>query len=129
MSCRRSAPRWNGSSNRIYPEFPIVFAGSRSSDAILPPRLGDSAVPEEFILREKAREAIRSGKLPTRKPDRTFGGPGMGKSCAVCGDTIPPEQMEVEIEFNLDGALAGRGSYHLHPWCLAAWEFERGQAQ
>jgi len=53
----------------------------------------------------------------------------MGKSCAVCGDTIPPEQMEVEIEFNLDGALAGRGSYHLHPWCLAAWEFERGQAQ
>ena len=82
-------------------------------------------MPEEVILREKAREAIRSGKLPTRKPDRTFGGPGMGKSCAVCGDTIPPEQMEFEIEFHLDGALAGRGSYHQHPWCLAAWEFER----
>ena len=35
-------------------------------------------MPDEQILREKAREAVRSGKLPARRPDRTWGGPGLG---------------------------------------------------
>jgi len=30
-------------------------------------------MPDELILREKACEAIRSGKLPTAKPDRGEG--------------------------------------------------------
>ena len=75
-------------------------------------------MPEEVILREKAREAIRSGKLPTRKPDRTFGGPGMGKSCAVCGDTIPPEQMEFEIEFHRQWRVGGTRDIPFPPQML-----------
>jgi hypothetical protein len=39
---------------------------------------------DELILREKAREAIRSGKLPGRRPDRTWAGPGLGVACAIC---------------------------------------------
>ena len=31
---------------------------------------------DECTLREKARQAISGGKLPTRKPDRTLGGLG-----------------------------------------------------
>jgi len=125
MSCRRSAPRWNGSSNRIYLEFPIVFAGRRSSDAILSPRLGDSAVPEEFIFREKAREAIRSGKLPSRRPDRTWGGTGAGAPCPVCGEIVTKDQLEIEVEFDRDGSNPGVGDFHIHVRCFAAWELER----
>ncbi len=79
---------------------------------------------DECILREKAQEAIRSGKLPTGRPDRTFGGPGSGIACAVCGERVMREQVELEIEFNRHGTTPGLDTYHLHPLCFAAWEFE-----
>jgi integrase len=40
-------------------------------------------MPDEAILREKARDAVRSGKLPARRPDRTWGGPGVGAPCTI----------------------------------------------
>jgi hypothetical protein len=36
-------------------------------------------MPDELILREKAREAIRSGKLPAAKPDRGEGTGAAGR--------------------------------------------------
>ena len=86
-------------------------------------------MPDESILREKAREAIRSGKLPANKPDRTFGGTSRGAVCAVCGDAIPRQQMEFEIEFNSYGVMPGSAHCHLHPRCFAAWEVERTQVE
>jgi hypothetical protein len=76
------------------------------------------------ILREKARQAIRSGKLPTRKPARRLGGLGRGGVCAVCGERLTPTQMEIEIEFNRHGSTPGLDTHQLHPRCFAAWEFE-----
>ena len=35
-------------------------------------------MPDEFILRAKAREVVRTGKMPSRRPDRILGGPGAG---------------------------------------------------
>jgi hypothetical protein len=35
-------------------------------------------MPDEPRLREQAREAIEKGKLPARRPDRAWGGPGVG---------------------------------------------------
>jgi hypothetical protein len=35
-------------------------------------------VPDESILRAKAREVVRTGKMPSRRPDRILGGPGVG---------------------------------------------------
>src|SRR5438093_783184 len=46
---------------------------------------------DECILRKKALEAIIGGKLPTRKPDRTLGGLGSGKTCAVCSELLTPD--------------------------------------
>ena len=40
-------------------------------------------MPDEPIVREKAREAILSGRLPAAKPNRTFAGPSAGATC--CG--------------------------------------------
>jgi hypothetical protein len=35
-------------------------------------------MPDEFILRAKAREVVRTGKMPSRRSDRILGGPGVG---------------------------------------------------
>jgi hypothetical protein len=100
-------------------------------------------MPDEPILREKAREAIQSGRLPTTRPSRMFGGPSAGATCAVCGDSVPPGEMEFELEFRAGSAPEGKSlrdtlerlnanpevrRYHLHHHCFVAWEFERTQA-
>jgi hypothetical protein len=80
-------------------------------------------MPDEAILREKAREAIRSGKLPTTPASRTFGGPGGDHVCSVCGLPIERDQMELDVEFDRPGLRPDL--HHFHPRCFAAWEFER----
>jgi hypothetical protein len=96
---------------------------------------------DDSTHREKAREAIQNGKLPTRSPDRITGGPGCGGPCALCGDPVRRTQMELEPEFRQEGEAPAASSvpgrtqgleaalhkYHLHPRCFMAWEFERGQ--
>jgi len=77
----------------------------------------------EATLREKAREAIQSGKLPAMKPSRTWGGPGSGTECSVCGEPVKPDQMELEIEY-CNGGTPDLDHYHLHVRCFAAWECE-----
>jgi hypothetical protein len=85
-------------------------------------------MPDENILREKARAAIREGKMPSRAPDRSRGGPGVGAACAVCGLPVTKDEKEFEIEFAHDGANPGLDKFHVHIRCFAAWEFERRSA-
>ena len=82
-------------------------------------------MPDEKILRAKAREVVRAGKLPSRRPDRTWSGPGIDNSCTICGARIQQAQVEFEIQFAPDGAAPGVERFHLHLRCFAAWEFER----
>ena len=74
------------------------------------------------VLHDKAREAIRRGKLPSRHQDRTLGGAGSGAECAVCGDPVMRHMTELEIQFNHGETVS---YYHLHYQCFAAWDFER----
>ena len=83
-------------------------------------------MPDEPRLREQARQAVQNAKLPSRRPDRTWGGPGVGAECAVCEKPVTKDEMELELEF--DGADPGLDKFHLHPQCFAAWEFERSKA-
>jgi hypothetical protein len=85
-------------------------------------------MPDENILREKARAAIRDGKLPQQAPDRSWGGHGVGATCAVCGLPVTNDEKEFEIEFAHNGANPGLDKFHLHIRCFAAWEFERRSA-
>ena len=78
-----------------------------------------------LTLRAKAREALQSGKLPTRKPDRTLGGLGRGGACALCGEPLTSTGMEIEIEFGRQGTTRWLETYRLHPRCFAAWELLR----
>ena len=81
-------------------------------------------MPDEPRLREQARAAVESGKLPSRAPDRTWGGPGVGASCSVCERPVSKQEMEFEIHFVRDGD-ADLDKHHVHIRCFAAWEFER----
>ena len=82
-------------------------------------------MPDEARLREQAREAVRTGKLPARAPDRIWGGPGIGASCAVCSKPVTRHEMEFEIEFAHDADYPRLDTFHVHIRCFAAWEFER----
>ena len=82
---------------------------------------------DEFELRERVREAIRAGTLPDRDADRTWGGPGSGVHCAVCGQTLHPIESELELEFFLDRPNGGPIVRHLHGRCFLAWDAERRQ--
>ena len=82
---------------------------------------------DETILREKARAVVLSGKLPARRPDRTWGGPGVGALCSVCQLPVTKDELEFEIQFAHDGDNPGLDKFHVHICCFAAWELERGK--
>jgi hypothetical protein len=83
-------------------------------------------MPDESHLRERARVAIENGKIPSRQPEHTWGGPGVGAACSVCDLPIGKDQLEFEIQFTRDGGEPGLEKYHhVHVRCFAAWEFER----
>jgi hypothetical protein len=84
-------------------------------------------MPDEAALREKAWEAIRSGKLPSRRADRTYGGPGSGKLCSLCSEPVTLDQVEMEMEFKRHGSHPGFDRYFLHIRCFVAWEFQRAK--
>jgi hypothetical protein len=84
-------------------------------------------MPDESTLRAKARAVIQDDKLASRRPDRTWGGPGVGADCAVCGVPVTKDEMEFEIQFAHDGNNPGLDKFHVHLRCFAAWEFERGK--
>ena len=86
-------------------------------------------MPDELILREKARAVLQAGKLPSRAPDRTWGGPGVGVPCSVCDFPVNKNELEFEIEFAHNGDNSGLDKFHVHIRCFAAWEFERKNVQ
>ena len=75
----------------------------------------------ESELRERARELILDGRLPDRAPARVWGGPGTGVECALCAETIPPNEMEYEADAAIGNAVR---TFHFHFVCHAAWQLE-----
>jgi hypothetical protein len=80
----------------------------------------------ESVLHAKAREAILSGQLPAKGPDRTIlSGAGSGAACSVCGESVEREQIGLEVEFKRHEP----GKYSLHTRCFSAWERECAAVQ
>ncbi|HET8695917.1 MAG TPA: hypothetical protein VFO94_00440 [Gammaproteobacteria bacterium] len=74
-------------------------------------------------LRDLARKAIGSGRLPARKPDVTWGGPGGGHLCVICRRPVDRDDAEIEMEFAAHGAVQPQ-VHHAHARCFGAWELE-----
>lgn len=84
---------------------------------------------DDHNLRDKAREAIQAGELPHRLPDRTWGGPGVGACCTICGAPVKHDEIEIEAEVARDGDDPGCDKYRVHIRCFAAWESELDQIE
>jgi hypothetical protein len=83
-------------------------------------------MPDEGVLRDKARQAVEQRKVPNRSPDRLWGGPGVGAPCAVCDRPVEKAEMEFEIQFARDGSTTPYFDvFHVHTRCYALWEFVR----
>jgi hypothetical protein len=83
-------------------------------------------MPGEALLREKALERLRAGKLPLRNNGRAiFGRRGSGAPCGVCDGVITRDQTEGAIEISPEGAASGTEIYYFHARCFEAWAIER----
>jgi hypothetical protein len=82
-------------------------------------------VSDEDIFRQKARQALQSGRLPHRPAERMWGGPGSGADCAVCGNPLKRDEMGFDVEFAGDEEASRAVNHHFHIRCFAAWEIER----
>jgi hypothetical protein len=83
---------------------------------------------DEQQLRTNARETLKAGKLPKRRPDRTWGGPGVNVPCSLCG--LPgdaPGNGLSEVQYARDGGNSDLDVFHVHIQCFAAWGFELDQ--
>lgn len=78
----------------------------------------------ETLLRQHAREAMKERELPNRRPDRMWGGPGNGASCAICQTPVTAQEMGFDLEF---GHRSGWPvtTHAMHIRCFAVWELER----
>ncbi len=83
-------------------------------------------MPDEARLRDQARAVIQSGKLPSRAPDRTWGGPGVGAPCTICDKPVTETELEFEIQFEQESG-GELDNFHVHVRCFAAWELERNK--
>jgi hypothetical protein len=84
---------------------------------------------KEEGLRERIRKAIEEGRLPGQRPAHTWGGRGSGAACAVCAESISPEQFEFELEYARAGNANGLVNLHVHVSCCSTWESERRALQ
>jgi hypothetical protein len=88
----------------------------------------DASDAGDAILRAKARELIKDRKVPDRLPDRSWGGPGTGAPCMVCGAAVSHEETGLELEFTCDDTAEPSGE-QFHVRCFWALEFELGKLE
>lgn len=65
------------------------------------------------------RQKLRSGRLPSARPVRIFGGPGAGGQCAACNRPLRETQLVMELP--CDGQVL-----LLHGDCFIVWDVEDG---
>jgi len=86
--------------------------------------VGTDAMPLtqfESALRPLARDRISKGRLPRKVRPPLWGGNGTGQLCALCDKTIPPSEVELEVEALVNGTLR---TLRFHVLCESAWQLE-----
>jgi hypothetical protein len=83
---------------------------------------------EGSSLLQKAREAIKAGKIPSRWLVRVYAGSGSGVCCAICDRPVEPNQTEFELDFAQDPG-GPEASARVHRECCLAWEHLVGASE
>ena len=78
---------------------------------------------QDRLLRQKVRELLENGELPITPPDSTWGGPGGGGRCVVCGMPVGAKEMGVDLEYRPAAGTPVCMPMHVH--CFSAWDSER----
>ena len=73
---------------------------------------------DDALVRERVRDMLATGRLPSTDPVKLWAGPSMAKPCSVCGAAIRTTT-EYELDFNPPVTLV------LHPRCYAIWNEAR----
>jgi hypothetical protein len=85
---------------------------------------GSLKITDDRSLREKVREIMRAGKLPSGSPDHIWGGMGTGAECGICGEGIGSSDIELEVHF-AGADSGGKATYIVHLRCFSILEDER----
>lgn len=81
-----------------------------------------SESPDIPALRARASQMLAAGRLPSRAPERSWGGPGSGEPCSLCAVPIPRAELEFELEFRADdGEVSGTSTVRFHTHCFDVW--------
>ena len=98
----------------------------------MPSAVLQGRVMEQAELRQRARLAIESHKIPNRHPRQLWGSHGVGAPCAICELPVNQNELEYEVQFSREGNPRGRVSgadhfqvFHVHSHCFSAWDLER----
>ena len=70
-------------------------------------------------LRLQAREAIRNGTIPRRRPKQMWRRSGTPDHCAICNGSV--RELGLDLEFCRED---GGGRFPVHIDCFGAWESE-----
>src|ERR1700733_2486717 len=75
---------------------------------------------------EEIRQLIKMGmlahRLPRARGRQLYAGHGEGLPCACCGETITPEQVQYDVEWDEEGGSRKVLSMHLP--CYDSWRAE-----
>lgn len=52
-------------------------------------------------------DPVAQSKMPNRRSDRVWGGPGVGAPCTICGRVVSRDEMEFEVELCFLGLGVG----------------------
>jgi hypothetical protein len=80
-------------------------------------------------LKDLAREAIETGRVPQVRPERLWGSSGDGSDCPICFQAIVSEDVGFELDFPRSSSLEPpRDSCLIHARCFKAWDAVRQES-
>ena len=83
----------------------------------------DTTTNHYDALRARARQAIRAGLLPLRRPEAVWSDRGTGERCVLCNSSVGMDEIEFDVEL-ATAASPGPDSLRFHSSCWTAWRDE-----
>jgi hypothetical protein len=77
---------------------------------------------DETSLRERARQLLLAGRLPSSDPATSWAGSGRGERCCVCQVLVRPDQIGFDLAFRMPQREV---ELHMHSRCRIAWDQAR----